>query len=177
MSQYKWEKVSQSNKFPSELAVLIETPMASKNIYHLDHFTGLLNFAGMLSNSRTFPFNFGIALHTLDKQQRPLHVVTLSSDPIISYALVNCKPIGGIQLKQKTKVRNVVIAIAAKTAAEIEYKDIFDLWDYERKSIKDFLTSYEFFDKQIYSQAILLNKEQIIEILKEDNKRFIGSTT
>lgn len=89
------DRVSSGNNVPNEINVIIEIPSHSDPVkYELDKDTGAMFVDRFMSTAMHYPCNYGYVPHTLSKDGDPVDVLVLSPVPLISGAVIQCRPIG-----------------------------------------------------------------------------------
>jgi len=89
------DRVSSGNNVPNEINVIIEIPSHSDPVkYELDKDTGAMFVDRFMSTAMHYPCNYGYVPHTLSKDGDPVDVLVLSPVPLISGAVIRCRPVG-----------------------------------------------------------------------------------
>jgi inorganic pyrophosphatase len=106
--------------------VLVEIPRGSNLKYEFDEASGDMK-VDFVFEEFAFPFNYGFIPHTLGGDGDALDAIVLSSAPIPSGSIIECKAIGVLETLDKGEVDNkfIVVPIANKLAKK--YQDISDL--------------------------------------------------
>ena len=77
---------------------VIEISKGGKNKYELDKETGMLKLDRVLFTSTHYPANYGFIPRTFADDGDPLDVLVLCSETIQPMTLVECKPIGVLNM-------------------------------------------------------------------------------
>ncbi|MGI4775443.1 MAG: inorganic diphosphatase, partial [Janthinobacterium lividum] len=78
-----------------EVNVIIEIPMNSDPVkYEYDKDTGAIVVDRFMQTSMFYPCNYGFIPNTLSEDGDPVDVLVITSYPIISGAVIKCRPIG-----------------------------------------------------------------------------------
>ncbi len=89
------DRVSSGRNVPNEINVIIEIPSHSDPVkYELDKETGAMFVDRFMSTAMHYPCNYGYVPHTLSKDGDPVDVLVLSPVPLISGAVIRCRPVG-----------------------------------------------------------------------------------
>ncbi len=89
------DRVSSGNNIPNEINVIIEIPSHADPVkYELDKETGAMFVDRFMSTAMHYPCNYGYVPHTLSKDGDPVDVLVLSPAPLISGAVIRCRPVG-----------------------------------------------------------------------------------
>jgi inorganic pyrophosphatase len=140
---------------------LIEIPKGSKKKYEIDKETGFLILDRFLSTSFHYPFNYGFIPFTLCEDKDPLDVLVLSQDVIDPMILVECRPIGIIQMIDNNEMDEKIIAVPINDLLMDSFQDINDISSSLLSEIKHFFMHYKDLEK---------NKNVIIEKIENKNK-------
>jgi len=89
------DRVNSGKNIPNEINVIIEIPAHSDPVkYELDKETGAMFVDRFMSTAMHYPCNYGYVPHTLSKDGDPVDVLVLSPVPLISGAVIACRPVG-----------------------------------------------------------------------------------
>ena len=124
------DRVSSGNNVPNEINVIIEIPSHSDPVkYELDKDTGAMFVDRFMSTAMHYPCNYGYVPHTLSKDGDPVDVLVLSPVPLISGAVIRCRPVGVLLMADEAgddaKVLALPIDKLCKTYRQIDtYRDL-----------------------------------------------------
>ena len=135
--------ISKSRIKPERFLACIEIPAGSRNKYELDHESGALILDRVLYTSTHYPHNYGFVPKTWGCDNDPLDVLVISSEPIEPLALVNCYPIGVLEMKDGGLVDEKIIAISENDPFYNNYKDVRDLPAHMFEEIAHFFRVYK----------------------------------
>lgn len=138
-----WTDISKERVTPEKFTAFIEIEAGSKNKYELDKETGLIILDRVLFTSTHYPLNYGFIPRTLSEDDDPLDVFVLCSQPIEKMSLVNCYPIGVIELKDRSAMDEKIIAIPFGDPQYNNYTDISQLPKHIMDELEHFLTVYK----------------------------------
>ncbi|MBA3665733.1 MAG: inorganic diphosphatase [Bacteroidetes bacterium] len=167
-------KLPQAFTKNNEVNVIIETPFKSRNKFTYDEASGLFKLKKAIPDGLAFPCDFGFIPNTKGADGDPLDVVLLIEDYTFPGCLVECRIIGVIKLEEKKprakKIRNDrFIAVPAETKDDSDIQHVNDLNKNKLKSITEFLSIYNYANKEIQikgiagpAQALNLIKKQVI---------------
>ena len=122
---------------------IIEIPKGSKAKYELDKKRGLIRLDRILYTSTHYPHNYGFIPLTLCDDGDPLDVLVLCSEPLVPFTVVDCRPIGVIEMLDSGKRDSKVIAVAVDDPFYNSYKDSSDLPTHICDEIKHFFDVYK----------------------------------
>lgn len=161
-----WHDVGPERISPESFLALIEISKASKNKYELDKSTGILILDRVLFTSTHYPHNYGFIPRTYCNDYDPLDVLVLCSESILPMSLVECVPIGVLNMKDGGLQDEKIIAVAKNDPFYGQYKDISEVPNHVKEEIKHFFTVYKTLES---------NKSTDIDVVKgsEDAKEVI----
>ena len=122
-----WHDISTDRIKKHSFICVIEIEKGSKSKYELDKETGLLILDRVLYTSTVYPASYGFIPKTMTEDNDPLDVLVLCSEPITPMTLVECYPIGVINMIDEGKLDEKIIAIPFREPMYNDYKDIKEL--------------------------------------------------
>ncbi|MDX2505307.1 MAG: inorganic diphosphatase [Gammaproteobacteria bacterium] len=119
------DRVSSGNDIPNEINVIIEIPSHADPVkYELDKETGAMFVDRFMSTAMHYPCNYGYVPHTLSKDGDPVDVLVLSPVPLISGAVIRCRPVGVLLMADEAgddaKVLTVPVDKVCKTYQKVD---------------------------------------------------------
>jgi inorganic pyrophosphatase len=126
------DRVSSGDNIPNEINVIIEIPSHSDPVkYELDKETGAMFVDRFMSTAMHYPCNYGYVPHTLSKDGDPVDVLVLSPVPLISGAVIRCRPVGVLLMADEAgddaKVLALPIDKLCKTYLKVDsHRDLPD---------------------------------------------------
>lgn len=139
---------------PEDFLVVIEIPIGDKKKYEIDKETGLLKLDRILNTSFVYPSNYGFIPLTLCDDKDPLDVFVLSREKFDPMVLVQCKPIGVIEMIDNGELDEKIIAIPVKDPFMSEYQDIHNIPNSFLIEMKHFLIHY----KDLENKTVFIKK-------------------
>ena len=106
-----WHDISPKRITPEDFYAVIEISKGDKNKYELDKETGLLKLDRVLFTSTHYPANYGFIPRTFADDGDPLDVLVLCSETILPMTLVECKPIGMLNMIDGDSMDEKIIAV------------------------------------------------------------------
>jgi len=148
-------KITSGKNPPSEINVIVEIIQGSSVKYELDEKSGALKVDRFLYTPMAFPFNYGFIPHTLCDDGDPLDVVIISSLPIVSGAVISCRPIGMLDMEDEAGLDHKIIALPAEEIDPTfsQVKDIADLNSHVKNQIKYFFERYKELEPEKWVKA------------------------
>lgn len=131
---------------PDDFNVVVEIPIGGEPIkYEIDKVAGALVVDRILQTDMRYPGNYGFVPHTLSEDGDPIDVLVVNNRPIISGAVVRCRPIGVLRMTDESGKDEKIIALPVDKISPI-YKDIKtyrDLPDIKLRRIAHFFEHYK----------------------------------
>lgn len=122
-----WHDVSPDRVRPERFLAVIEISKGGKNKYELDKETGFLRLDRVLYTSTHYPANYGFIPRTLADDGDPLDVLVLCSEAIVPLTLVECKPIGYLEMRDNDSSDEKIIAVPVQDPSYNCYDSISGL--------------------------------------------------
>ncbi|HCX32641.1 MAG TPA: inorganic diphosphatase [Rhodocyclaceae bacterium] len=96
------ERVPSGRDLPNDFNVIVEIPMHADPIkYEMDKEAGAMFVDRFMSTSMRYPCNYGYIPHTISGDGDPVDVLVLSPVPIITGAVVRCRPVGMLRMQDE----------------------------------------------------------------------------
>lgn len=127
------------------LKVYIEIGAGGNVKYELDEKTGELKVDRFLYTASVYPFNYGSIEGTLGKDGDPLDALVLSEHPVEPGVVMECHPIGLLEMTDEQGVDTKVISVPDEKIDPVygKYDNINDVPGPTRKEIKNFFKNYK----------------------------------
>jgi len=122
---------------------VIEISKGSKNKYELDKETGLLILDRVLFTSTHYPANYGFLPRTLSQDGDPLDVFVYCTQEIQPMSLVECRPIGAIDMVDNNQIDTKIIAVPLGDPTYSNFENIDDLPPHLIDELIHFLRVYK----------------------------------
>jgi inorganic pyrophosphatase len=99
-------------ELPNDLNVIIEVPAHSEPVkYEIDKHTGAMFVDRFQGTSMRYPCNYGYLPRTLALDGDPLDVLVVTPHPVISGAVIRCRPLGLLKLTDDGGVDHKILAV------------------------------------------------------------------
>jgi inorganic pyrophosphatase len=134
---------------PYEVNVLIEVPIGGDPIkYELDKDAGILVVDRFLYTPMRYPGNYGFIPHTLSEDGDPCDVIVADSPAILPGALMNCKVIGVLRMRDEAGFDEKIVAVPSARLIERDQnvENYTDLPEIARRQIEHFFCHYKDLD-------------------------------
>ena len=123
------DKIAIGENAPEDVNVIIEVPVGGEPIkYEMDKESGALVVDRFLYTSMRYPGNYGFVPHTLSDDGDPIDVLVANTRAITPGAVVNCRPIGVLLMKDEAGGDEKVIAVPS-THLTRRYENVHDVSD------------------------------------------------
>lgn len=114
---------------PDDINVIVEVPTGGEPIkYEMDKASGALFVDRYLYTPMRYPGNYGFVPHTLSGDGDPIDVLVASTRAIAPGAVLNCRPIGVLMMKDEAGEDEKVIAVPT-TRLTRRYESILNYTD------------------------------------------------
>lgn len=138
-----WHDISPKRITSDNFYAVIEISKGDKNKYELDKETGMLKLDRVLFTSTHYPANYGFIPRTYADDGDPLDVLVLCSETILPMTLVECKPIGVLNMIDDNSADEKIIAVPINDPNYNTYNDIKDLPKHVFEEIRHFFQVYK----------------------------------
>ena len=97
---------------PDDVNAIIEIPQGGLPVkYELDKEAGTLFVDRFLYTPMAYPGNYGFVPHTLSGDGDPVDVLVVSQTPVVPGAVIRCRPIGALLMKDEAGEDEKIIAV------------------------------------------------------------------
>jgi inorganic pyrophosphatase len=119
------DRVDSGRDVPNEVNVIIEIPAHSDPVkYEVDKESGAMFVDRFMSTAMHYPCNYGYVPHTLSKDGDPVDVMVVTPVPLISGAVIRCRPVAVLKMTDESgddaKVLAVPISKLCSTYTKVE---------------------------------------------------------
>ncbi len=147
--------------------VIIEIPKGSKVKYEIDKPTGLLRVDRILYSSVHYPANYGFLPRSFCGDGDPLDVLVLGNEPVVPLAIMVARAIGVMQMEDRGKDDDKIIAVHVHDPAFADYTDISQLPTHIMKEIKRFFEEYTVLEGKQVKVGEIGGAVQAVAIIRE----------
>lgn len=140
------DAIPTGNQPPDDINVVIEVPVGGEPIkYEMDKASGALFVDRYLYTSMRYPGNYGFVPHTISDDGDPIDVLVASTRAITPGAVINCRPIGVLIMKDEAGQDEKVIAVpsSALTRRYDKVTNYTDLPEITLQQVAHFFTHYK----------------------------------
>lgn len=169
-----WHDIRPSRMQPEDFLAVIEIEKGSKNKYELDKETGALRLDRILYTSTHYPANYGFIPRTFERDDDPLDVLVLCSEPIRPMSLVRVYPVGYIAMRDGGFHDEKIIAIPFEDPMYNCYHDLSELPTHLSEEISHFFTVYKYLepDKDAEVEGVH-GRDEAVEVIRKAFDRYV----
>jgi len=143
-------KIPAGNNPPEDINVVIEVPQHGDPIkYELDKESGAVFVDRFMHTAMHYPCNYGFVPNTLSDDGDPVDVLVVSQFPLIPGCVINCRPVGVLQMEDEAGMDAKVLAVPASKLKPVycNVKGPEDLPGFLIDQIKHFFEHYKDLEK------------------------------
>lgn len=138
--------ISSGRDVPEEINVIIEIPMHGDPVkYEVDKNSGALFVDRFMATAMYYPTNYGYIPNTLSEDGDPVDVLVLTPVPLISGAVIRCRPVGLLKMTDESGVDAKLIAVPINKLSKLyaHVQSYQDLPEQLLLSIEHFFKHYK----------------------------------
>ena len=106
------DRVNPGKDVPNDINVIIEIPSHSDPVkYEVDKETGAMYVDRFMNTAMHYPCNYGYIPHTLSDDGDPVDVLVVTPIPVISGAVIRCRPVGMLKMTDESGEDAKVLAV------------------------------------------------------------------
>ncbi len=118
-----FHNVTSGRDVPNDLNVIIEIPAQSDPVkYEVDKESGALFVDRFMATAMFYPCNYGYVPSTLSEDGDPVDVLVVTPVPLISGAVIRCRPIGMLKMTDESGVDAKILAVPVDKLSPIYTK-------------------------------------------------------
>jgi len=137
------EAIAVGDDAPNDINVIIEVPVGGEPIkYEMDKASGTLFVDRFLYTSMRYPGNYGFVPHTLSDDGDPIDVLVANTLAITPGAVVNCRPIGVLLMKDEAGGDEKIVAVPS-TKLTRRYENVYDVSDLPKITLEQISHFFE----------------------------------
>lgn len=124
------DKIKSGKNVPDDVNVVIEIPTQGAPVkYEVDKETGIMSVDRFLTTAMYYPCNYGYIPNTLSEDGDPVDVLVITPFPLISGSMINCRPVGMLQMTDEAGVDAKLLAVPVDKLSKLyrnihSYKDV-----------------------------------------------------
>ncbi len=116
-------KISSGKNVPKDINVVIEIPAMSNPVKYEADKEGTLFVDRFMVTAMHYPCNYGYIPQTLSEDGDPLDVMVITPFPLLSHAVIACRPVGILKMKDESGCDHKILAVPNDDLTDL-YQDI-----------------------------------------------------
>jgi inorganic pyrophosphatase len=140
---HPWHDIASGSQAPAVVNAIIEIPTNTRNKYELDKEYGVFRLDRVLHSAVHYPGDYGFIPRTLGDDGDPLDVLVITTIPVFTGCLVECRPIGLFHLVDKGKADEKVLAVPVSDPYSEGVDALDDIPKHTLKEIEHFFQVYK----------------------------------
>ena len=144
------DRVDSGRDLPNDINVIIEIPAHSDPVkYEVDKKSGAMFVDRFMNTAMHYPCNYGYVPHTLSDDGDPVDVLVLTPVPLITGAVVRCRPVGVLKMTDESGDDAKILAVPVDKLSTMyrKVKDFRDLPESVLDQIAHFFEHYKDLDE------------------------------
>ena len=167
-----WRDIHPRRITAEKFEAVIEIERGSKLKYELDKETGLLRLDRVLYTSTHYPANYGFIPKTYAEDNDPLDVLVLCQEQILPLTLVECYPIGILEMLDNDESDEKIIAVPVNDPSYCGYKDVSELPSHLFDEISHFFEVYKILEDKHTAVQKISDRSVAIKSIKDSIERY-----
>ncbi len=112
--------VTPGQDVPNNVNVIIEIPMRSDPVkYEVDKDTGAVFVDRFMGTAMHYPCNYGYVPHSLGEDGDPVDVLVATPYPLISGAVIRCRPVGMLNMTDDSGPDAKILAVPIDSLTDL----------------------------------------------------------
>ena len=140
------EHIASGKDVPHDINVIIEIPAYSDPVkYEVDKKSGALVVDRFMATCMHYPCNYGYIPNTLSEDGDPLDVLVVTPFPVVSGAVIRCRPIGLLEMSDESGKDAKIVAVPVTKLCAIynHVEKIEDISQLLKDQIRHFFEHYK----------------------------------
>ena len=138
-----WHDLSPGPEPPHRIFVVVEIPKGSRNKYEYDCERGFIKLDRVLYSAMHYPGDYGFMPNTLYDDGDPLDVLVMTNHPSFPGCVIEARPIGLLQMRDKDQPDGKVLAVPATDPVFAGYHDIYQIPQHFLAEVAHFFQVYK----------------------------------
>lgn len=126
-----------------KIDVFVEIPRGTRNKYEFDKEANVFRLDRMLFSSMHYPLDYGFVPNTLADDGDPLDALILNWEPTFPGCMVECTPLGYLQMSDDKGVDQKLICVPTGDPIWRDAKELTDIPQHLLKEIAHFFEVYK----------------------------------
>lgn len=149
--------VGPGTNVPDEINVIIEIAANSNPVkYEVMKEAGVLQVDRFLSTPMHYPCNYGYMPRTLCGDGDPVDVLVVTPFPLLSGAVISCRPVGVLNMSDEAGQDNKIVAVPVDKLTRLYHhvKEVHHLPESLLDSISHFFENYKALEKEKWVKVV-----------------------
>ena len=142
-----WHDLEPGPEPPHRIFVVVEIPKGSRNKYEYDSERGFMKLDRVLYSAMQYPGDYGFMPRTLYADDDPLDVLVMTNQSTFPGCVIEARPIGLLQMRDKSLPDSKVLAVPATDPLFRGYHDIYQIPQHFLAEVAHFFTVYKDLEK------------------------------
>lgn len=152
---------------PHEFNVIVEIPRFSTNKYEFDPELGVMRLNRVLFSPLFYPWDYGFIPQTLYVDGDPIDALVLVSHPTYPGVVVDCKPIGVLEMRDEQMPDEKILCVASFDPRFGSRESMSELNQHTVDEIHHFFEVYKQLEKKEVEVIGWRGKEYALEIIEK----------
>jgi inorganic pyrophosphatase len=162
------QQVPAGRNIPDEINVIIEVPMNSPAIkYEVDKDSGAIFVDRMLKTAMYYPCNYGYVPKSLCGDGDPLDVMVVLPLPLVPGTVIQCRPVGALQMKDEAGEDTKVLAVPITDVTGI-YRDIKTVNDIDQLLLDQIEHFFEHYKDLEHNKWVRTGEWEGVEVARKE---------
>ena len=140
---HPWHDIPTGSAPPGIVNAIIEIPTNERNKYELDKELGIFRLDRVLHSAVHYPGDYGFLPRTLGDDGDPLDVLVLTTIPVFTGCLIECRPIGLFHLVDRGRADEKVLAVPVSDPYADGIHELGDVRQHTLREIEHFFQVYK----------------------------------
>jgi inorganic pyrophosphatase len=154
-----------------EFVAFVEIPKGSRNKYEWDDELQAVKLDRFLFSSMVYPTDYGFIPDTLGRDDDPLDVMVIVSEPTFPGCRIEVKPIGLFRMRDEHGVDDKVLAVPLSDPAWNTLETLDDVSAQLREEIQHFFSVYKDLERKTVEVDGWYSREEALEEIADARRR------
>ena len=160
-----------------EFVAFVEIPKGSRNKYEWDDDLQAVKLDRFLFSSMVYPTDYGFIPDTLGRDDDPLDVMVIVSEPTFPGCRIEVKPIALFRMRDDHGVDDKVLAVPLSDPAWNTLETLDDVTEQLKNEIQHFFSVYKDLERKEVVVDGWYSREDALEEIQEAQRRFKENQT
>lgn len=128
---------------PAIINMIVEIPAGTTNKYEYDPKLGVFRLDRTMYSAVYYPGDYGFAPQTTAPDGDPLDIVVLTTHPAITGAMIECRPVAALEMRDEKGPDIKVIAVPTRNPRFDEIRDLGSIPSHTKREMDHFFRIYK----------------------------------